>query len=843
MFILIRTDGKSRSVGGGDGAVEVQLTAGGFTLPDPTTGHAHLISVDAPGPITSTAQITGDTDHTTYTAGDQLMALPASVETFEYQKTGTPITATQPNSQPETVSLVLVPGVVELTRGAQGGYLNAVSQSGNNKDQVNVDDVEWFVGSSGGYDGITQLTDETSAVASMLAAFYGTIGDEMPAVAYIRIISTGQVFELNTTAWQSGDFNGGTQGGFSATATEMTLQSAGSVQGWNLRRVSSGGGDVTPTLIDSSAGAVTETLTASTGAGAISFFTNDNVTNTATLAVQSGETLNGVTDGTFLFSNYASGTQFRADEVSGGWVVSVVGASTQTNLAYGRASLSAATSGPSNTESLVALDTLDIDSGDGVVEVANNGLRIPAGGGLFRVVAGLYSDDLDDHTAGIRVKADGATFITRVANSLSGSTAGVDTISVSQLHRFSGGELITLHAYTSGSEGWEIDQSSYLEIQQQPATEEVLAGMVTPEPLVDDFVELVGDQNFTTAYSDVLTLTLPKAGKYRVYGKVSASFDVGADPNTAHLTLGGSQISGTEITLGFTDVATGNWRGTHSTEKIVTVTGPTAIALQCKGDAGGANLILSSTSGNTSLGYQQLPSSSVVMPDAVPVEDLHQYWFHAGTNTTTANEVTLSSPTSDFDPNSLRDASATDLVIQQDGLYQIDYSSDSNNTAVVDYTIKIDGSNVAFQAGEGTGGDSASTGAATVFWKGQLTAGQVVSFGANTATVQGTTISVTQLAAKTVINTTDAPIPTSFTDHGLWNGVDTRTLGNGVTYGNNTGTVGSGDVLPTGNFDGILKITRIGDWIQHDLTDKGADITAFRQSFDGGTTFTAWVTH
>lgn len=83
------------------------------------------------------------------------------------------------------------------------------------------------------------------------------------------------------------------------------------------------------TYVDASVGVITETLAASTGAGNVRLFTNVDVTNTATLAVASGETLNGVTDGTFLFSNYSRDTQFRVDEVTGGWVVSVVGTSTE----------------------------------------------------------------------------------------------------------------------------------------------------------------------------------------------------------------------------------------------------------------------------------------------------------------------------------------------------------------------------------------------------------------------------------------------------------------------------------------------------------------------------------
>lgn len=85
------------------------------------------------------------------------------------------------------------------------------------------------------------------------------------------------------------------------------------------------------TPIDSSAGAIAETLAASSNTGVVRLFANVDVSNTATLTVQSGETLNGAVDGSFLFSNYSAGTQFRADEVAGGWVVSVVGASATTN--------------------------------------------------------------------------------------------------------------------------------------------------------------------------------------------------------------------------------------------------------------------------------------------------------------------------------------------------------------------------------------------------------------------------------------------------------------------------------------------------------------------------------
>lgn len=84
--------------------------------------------------------------------------------------------------------------------------------------------------------------------------------------------------------------------------------------------------ELTATRVDSSGGAIVETLTPSTNTGQVRLFVNTNVDNDASLTVAAGETLNGVVDATFGFSVYGVGTQFRADEVDGGWAVSVVGA-------------------------------------------------------------------------------------------------------------------------------------------------------------------------------------------------------------------------------------------------------------------------------------------------------------------------------------------------------------------------------------------------------------------------------------------------------------------------------------------------------------------------------------
>ena len=168
-----------------------------------------------------------------------------------------------------------------------------------------------------------------------------------------------------------------------------------------------------------------------------------------------------------------------------------------------------------------------------------------------------------------------------------------------------------------------LDRST-LVIQKLP-TDSVVAydpGEVEAKALADDFVELSANQNFTAAYSDVLTLDLPEAGRYRVHAKVAAAYDTNAAPNYARLynTTTGTEILGTEITLGDTDVATGNWQGTFSTEKVITVTGPTTVALQAKGATIGANEMYSNNDGNTSLAYEQLPTLEVVTPGDVPVQ-------------------------------------------------------------------------------------------------------------------------------------------------------------------------------------------------------------------------------
>ncbi len=152
---------------------------------------------------------------------------------------------------------------------------------------------------------------------------------------------------------------------------------------------------------------------------------------------------------------------------------------------------------------------------------------------------------------------------------------------------------------------------------QLPNSTVVMPEALTVEPLTEGSVELSSGGNFTAAYTGILSITLPSAGRYRVRGQVCATYDTNAAPNMARLFNQSSMtpILGTEITLGDTDVATGNWRGTHCTDTVITVAGATEIRLQAKGFVGAANTILAGTDGNTVLSYEKLSEYSVSYVD------------------------------------------------------------------------------------------------------------------------------------------------------------------------------------------------------------------------------------
>ncbi|MEM9526920.1 MAG: hypothetical protein AAGA31_09945, partial [Bacteroidota bacterium] len=602
---------------------------------------------------------------------------------------------------------------------------------------------------------------------------------------------------------------------------------------------------VLTTYIDSSAAPTVETLSASTVSGVVRLFTNQDVTNTATLAVQSGETLNGITDGTFLFSNYSEGTQFRADEVNGGWVVSVGGAPSNTDVPYARleieydsaiaqgfvdpSTMSVAIGANQVIPSLIPLtrvrtsqggmattlssstDWLDNDTSNQSVS-ANTGSAItvpktstyivrynmpnvvdasidnndtpllvisingteqhytphsggaPLAGDLLldlntgdRVQMGFVVFDLDDvesvelaptideddanlpNTSNmvygvleveefvkqevvlagmvapepledITVALDGSNVATvsdgtyfRVpfdaTRNSTGSLAFADgkvTLKANKKYKLSAlivtaneGELSfwdftndvalsdsfnnadnknsrgAFSALVSPSTDIQVGvatrtaeqindatnatfgtmiangSASWMIVEEKPLATVVNPGDVPVDTLQRGFTELLVNTSYPATYADILTLILPAAGTYRVSAGISYNFDVNST-NRAQLALDGVLIPGTEKTLGGTDVAAGNWRDSTSTEKVVTVSGPTVLSLQAEGNTGGgANIIYASTDGNTTLAFEQLPTSTVVMPDSLDVEDV-KVLLGSGAGLTSNSNVTIS---------------------------------------------------------------------------------------------------------------------------------------------------------------------------------------------------------
>ncbi len=241
----------------------------------------------------------------------------------------------------------------------------------------------------------------------------------------------------------------------------------------------------------------------------------------------------------------------------------------------------------------------------GILDTANDRVLI-AQDGLYRVQFSMVNAAAVSLT--LELKVDGAVV----------AVGGVGASDSRHLIDWTGdltaGQAITIASTTNVYDPTLTVQQlpSYSVVAYQPDT-------VEAKPLAVDFVELASDTNFTAAYADVLTLALPEAGRYRVHAKVAAAYDISAAPNRARLynVTTGTAILGSEITLGSTDVAAGNWRGTHSTERVIAVTGPTTVSLQAIGATTGASIILSDTDGNTSLGYEQLPTLEVVQPGSL----------------------------------------------------------------------------------------------------------------------------------------------------------------------------------------------------------------------------------
>jgi len=419
-------------------------------------------------------------------------------------------------------------------------------------------------------------------------------------------------------------------------------------------------GETVATRIDSSLAPVNELLSASTDSGIVKLFTNIDVTNLATLSVDAGQTLNGITDGTFLFSNYPAETQFRADEVAGGWTVSVSGASTtQERMIYSLrgislVDMSAQTSGGITTIDLGnMLPSVSTDGGtfpvaeiDGMSARTGNVITIPAGhGGTYRMGYLLNHDDTsitgtstsqsttDTNRAGIRINGSAIQWL-----SLDDGTGLPDlfdrgSYTLIEFNENDQIEIVVNSDASGGNEEWIV----FFSLEEVDTSEVVLAGMVQATDLASVVYTLSADASgivcpFDQGQGDTSkipnaagTITLP-VGKHRIVPhatRQNAVLDYELYDVTNSAVLERYSNSGTSQ-----DASQGS-----AAPHYLTVSVPTQI--QIREGGGATSVVWNGREAGIDAGHddalynyacwldiQQVSTASVVTPGNVPVEDL-----------------------------------------------------------------------------------------------------------------------------------------------------------------------------------------------------------------------------
>lgn len=378
------------------------------------------------------------------------------------------------------------------------------------------------------------------------------------------------------------------------------------------------------TYVDSSAAATTETFEASTATGVVRLFTNQDLTNTATLAVQPGETLNGVTDGTFLFSNYAAGTQFRADEVTGGWVVSVTGVANQKSLSY------VSITDPDNGVGSLGSGNLDLDrSGllilddDGLIDIATNRVVVTDAGKY----EATFSSTVGSGDQLIYIKKNGI----RIANT--NADDGSSHPSVQVITDMASGDYFEFE-YQSASAS-----RPSVTVKQLPVTESVLAGMVVPEKLDRVLVRLAS--NFSNASVNEGYQKVPfDTSVHNPHGNFDTTTnsyvapkdgDYRTDVVLSYVNNGGTSNDPTDVVVrknGTEDVL----KLRHDISDQINANGGLTVTLSglvpnlVSGDVitveyYDADDVIVARAEESHWSIEQLPTSSIVLPDALDIEE------------------------------------------------------------------------------------------------------------------------------------------------------------------------------------------------------------------------------
>jgi len=228
---------------------------------------------------------------------------------------------------------------------------------------------------------------------------------------------------------------------------------------------------------DASGGAFSITLPAATGTQTrIQIVGGDVETNAATLAVPSGEAMNGVADGTYTLNT--NGQRIEAfDRGTGLWEVSVIGAGSTSDLSYvvmRRTSTATFANGATFTyqESESLGSGWDFDINTGLITAVGDKQWA-----RFEFTGGRAANSATDLRTGIYI--DGV----RVARTGTGDTAsgGEGNMNMSWEGAIADGTVI--EARKDGSSASNSIEDFALIARELPTTESVLAGMVPVEDL------------------------------------------------------------------------------------------------------------------------------------------------------------------------------------------------------------------------------------------------------------------------------------------------------------------------------------------------------------------------
>jgi hypothetical protein len=592
----------------------------------------------------------------------------------------------------------------------------------------------------------------------------------------------------------------------------------------------------TNTLFGAAAAAGLETtpLTASTalaeatGSGAAFLY---EVGSAATINLTApNSTVGGVA--TFVASNHGAGAKLLvSDSAAGQWDVSEVGAPASRTLA--RYSVSGVAAGVSlvvgpNILPIGSLVTSDLISSGQSVAGEHDPLGWRTANQITVSKAGRYRIDLNavhstDNLSG--ASNQDAVGVSRAGIRINGTaiewigmddTAGLaDQMSGFVVRSFALGDAIDVVVNATSAAAGEDFYVSFA-MEEQPSTESVQAGTIVPTPLT--YAYLRRDINGATSNSlnfqavavsgTADTTIIPTTARRMVLSSPMASSLSGVSVASDQLVVsapGRYEVVAHVDFVATQTVLTGRntfivvKNGSAILDVAIITSDNNGIGYQVshlwEGDLAAGDVIDFRGDGQVNFGYRaysvqlrQLPSSTVVDPDAVPVTDLH----HASINgfaTGTINGGTIQATTSPAGPTgttllptssriALTAAGLTSatvkqnvtgmtvgthsLTAEQDGKYSVDATSTFTGSAGSEYMMSVVKNGVTIE-GWATGLTSTSVAMVTGNWTIDLVAGDTIDFRvahANVAnpSVRSFSVRVAQQASHSIVKYTPGDV-------------------------------------------------------------------------------------